>query len=152
MQFEKRQGSVMTATPFSTAEVVPASSRPRATSATSGVVAVERANALIIELGIELDHKLRGETRSSERLRMLRETTNQITRAANDAVQAFVRTKRMLEREIARDDARSAPAQELLVRLGTARRDLLASLEHAGRRYPQVDATLDGTQPAQPSA
>lgn len=102
------------------------------------IVVMQRACALIDDLGAQLDRQLSGEQRPSERLRMLRETTNRITRTANDAIQAYARGRRTVDTQLERhgtaDDAIAARAA-----LQSARRDILRALEAARHRYPWAD-------------
>ena len=105
--------------------------------------AIRRASSLIAELGAELDGKLMDEQRPDERMRLLRETTNRITRAANDGIQAYVRANRSLTAELARSRVDSAQAVEARGQLAAARRELLRVLEIAGRRYPTA---VDGAE------
>jgi hypothetical protein len=100
------------------------------------VLAVERAAALIDDLGAELDLRLTREPRAGERLRMLRETTNRITRAANDAIHAYARGRRALEAELKRRDGNGEAALATRARLRAARLDVLRALDAANRRYP----------------
>ncbi len=109
--------------------------RTRATAIERDLLLVQRASALIAELGDDLDQRLRNETRDSERMRCLREATNRITRTANDAIQAYRRARRSLDGESARDRDSDA-TREALHRLSAARRDVLAALATAGTRYP----------------
>ncbi len=103
---------------------------------------VQGASAAIADLGAELDRSLAREKRESERLRMLRETTNRITRTANDAVHAYRRASRAIKTELERPDANVAAAKEMRRRLDKARAEVLRALEVAQERYPQV--TEDG--------
>lgn len=101
---------------------------------------VERASRLIPELGAALDRKLARERRPAERVRMLRETTNRITRAANDAAQAYARTSRGIRAELERPDADVEGAQIMRARLDEARQDVLRALEDATQRFGLADA------------
>jgi hypothetical protein len=101
---------------------------------------VQRAGSMITDLGMDLDRQLLSETRPAERMRMLRETTNRITRAANDAVIAYARASRAVGAERARSNGNIAAAEEMRVLLDAARLDLLGVLEIARRRYPWADA------------
>jgi hypothetical protein len=103
---------------------------------------IREASSLIAELGAELDRKLLHEGRPEERLRMLRETTNRITRAANDGVQAYVRATRSLTAEQAGPRAHAASAAKTRRELSAARDELLRVLDVAGRRYPSAE--VDG--------
>ena len=105
------------------------------------LVAVQRATTLIEDLGADLDRQLAREARESERLRMLRETTNRITRAANDAIQAYGRARRTLNAELERRDGNTEAALAMQARLRSARQDLLRALHSANRRYPSVTET-----------
>jgi hypothetical protein len=100
------------------------------------ILLVQHASRMIAELGLELDRQLADERRPAERLRMLRETTNRITRVANDAVQAYRRTSRALHAELERPDADHDVANALRAKLETGRRDVLNALEAAQARYP----------------
>ncbi len=104
---------------------------------TSDLRVLQRATANIDELNAALDRQLAGEPAEHERMRLLREATNQITRSANDGIQAYRRVSAAVRSEEARSDA--ADAAELLriqSALETARRDLLRALEETSRRYP----------------
>lgn len=111
--------------------------RPRA--AVLDTQHVERAAAMIVELGSDLDRRLQRETRPAERMRLLREATNRITRTANDAVQAYRRARRSLDAELRRPSADVEAMNRLGERLTTARADVLQALEAANARYPQAD-------------
>lgn len=100
---------------------------------------VQRTSLLIADLGSELDLRLASERRPAERMRMLRETTYRITRAANDAVNAYARTSRAIRAELARPGADVSAAREIRADLDAARRDVLHALELANRRYPSPD-------------
>ena len=104
------------------------------------VALLQRASATILELGTALDARLLNERRPAERLRMLRETTNRITRTANDAIQAYDRASRAVAAELERPDTDPAAAREMRRRLDAARAELMAALQVASRRYPPVDA------------
>ncbi len=99
------------------------------------VAMVQRASIEIESLGADLDRRLLEEKRPAERLRMIRETTNQITRLANDAINAYARASRAVRAEEQRGDADPAPAREMRRRLDEARAAMLAVLEVASRRY-----------------
>ena len=107
------------------------------------LLAVQRATTLIDDLGADLDRQLMREARESERLRMLRETTNRITRAANDAIQAYGRARRTLNTELERRGGNTEAALAMQVRLRSARKDLLRALHSANRRYPSATAEAD---------
>lgn len=101
---------------------------------------VESASATIADLGVELDRHLAKEQRPSERMRMLREATNRITRTANDAVHAYRRASRAIKTELERADANVETAELMRTRLDEARAKVLTALATANERYPQVDA------------
>jgi hypothetical protein len=105
----------------------------------SDVLLIERASALIEELGAELDMQLRTEGREGERLRLLRATTNRITRTANDAIHAYGRARRAIDAAVERDDANRADALAMRRRLQVARKQLLGTLAVASERYPASD-------------
>jgi hypothetical protein len=104
---------------------------------TDDLAIVQRSSHLINDLGRDLDRRLLGERRTGERMQMLRETTNRITRVANDAVLAYQRTSRTLRDELARADGDRAAAARMRKRLEAARADVLHALEIAKRRYPE---------------
>ena len=94
------------------------------------------AALLIAQLGEELDQRLEAEVQPSERLRLVRETTVQITRTANDAIKGYRNTKQFLDTSVAgaRGDGQEFTA--IRTRLSTERRALLAALDRAAARYP----------------
>lgn len=110
------------------------------------VILVQRASAEIESLGVDLDRRLQTEARPSERLRMIRESTNQITRLANDAIHAYGRASRAVRAEEQRPDSDQLAAREMRTRLDEARAAMLAVLEVAGRRYgsdaPEIPPTV----------
>lgn len=117
---------------------------------------VQEASASIIELGETLDRRLVGETRESERLRMLRETTNQVTRTANDAVQAYARLRSALSVEMERPEGDHETAHEMQRLLLEARGNVLDALEALKRRhawgFPDADEDTDSDEPGAPPA
>ncbi len=102
---------------------------------------VQQASATILELGAALDAQLLKEQRPSERMRMLRETTNRIVRTANDAAQAYSRASRAITAELERPNTNPAPAQAMRLRLDAARLAVMSALEVASRRYPSLEET-----------
>jgi hypothetical protein len=100
------------------------------------LLVIERASLLIDDLGADLDRELNRETREAERLRMLRETTNRITRTANDAIQAYRRAVRAVNAERERNDHDDEATLAMSGRLQAARLDLLRAIEAANGRYP----------------
>ncbi len=122
-------------------------SRRRLAARVSDIELVQRASAEIGELGEQLVVALGPELRASERLRMLRETTNRITRVANDAVQAYRRVNRAISAEIEEPGADVVRANAMRARLHAGRASMLTALEVAKRRYPWADAdaaSVDG--------
>jgi CHASE3 domain sensor protein len=117
---------------------------PRGRSRVGGydLQVIQRATLLIDDLGADLDRLLTAEPRATERLRLLRETTNRITRTANDAIQAYARARRATQAQIERGDGSGNAEAALAMRaqLHAARRDLLRALRTANRRYPWTDA------------
>jgi hypothetical protein len=112
--------------------------RPRA--AVLDISLVEHAAPLITELGADLDRQLHRELRTTERLRLLREATNRITRTANDAVHAYRRARRSLDAELQRTNADVDGVRRLEERLTTARANVLRALDEANSRYPWADS------------
>ena len=102
------------------------------------VLSVERAAHEIATLGKDLDRRLEGESRPSERLRMIRETTNQITRVANDAINAYGRVSRAVRAEERRPEPDLAAARAMRSRLDAARAAVLAVLDEARGRYESL--------------
>lgn len=99
------------------------------------VLLVQRASEEIETLGDDLDRRLQRESRPAERLRMIRETTNQITRVANDAIHAYGRASRAVRAEEQRADADLGAARDMRTRLDEARASVLSVLDVASRRY-----------------
>src|SRR5204863_3692120 len=106
------------------------------------VTLLQSTSGVIADLGVQLDTQLATENRPAERMRMLRETTNRITRAANDAVAAYARTSRALKEELARPNADVDAANAIRVRIDAARRDVLRALDEAKQRYPSVEEPM----------
>jgi hypothetical protein len=111
--------------------------------AASDVMTVQRASSLIEELGARLDEELGRESRPGERLRLLRETTNRITRAANDAIHAYARGRASVERELRRAGGDTELARRTRDELRSARVELLRVLAIANSRYPTPEAPSD---------
>lgn len=106
---------------------------------------VQRATALIEELNASLEQRLLKEARPSERLRMLRETTNQVTRAANDAIQAYRRARATVDAELAMPHGDVEAAREMGLLLDRARTDVLRALDITSRRYSSSWPPSSGT-------
>ncbi|MDQ4035030.1 MAG: hypothetical protein M3153_03795 [Chloroflexota bacterium] len=98
--------------------------------------AIRRATTRIEELSAALDRQLVREARPEEQLRLLRQTTSQITRTANDAIQAYRRVTEGLRVESERDDTDPSEAARLSEALSEARTEMLHALEVASQRYP----------------
>lgn len=99
---------------------------------------LERAGLVIAEYGQDLDGRLEHEARPSERLRFVREATVRITRTANDAIQAYRRTKRFLDASGADATGDGQEFAAMRRRLHTDRRALLTVLDKAAARYPEA--------------
>jgi hypothetical protein len=104
---------------------------------------LQRTPATIAEFSRTLDQRLAHEQRPEERLRMLREATNQITRRANDAIQAYRRTRASVDAELAMEDGDWEHARRMSGTLDAARLEVLAALETANRRYATGSDRLD---------
>ncbi len=104
------------------------------------VLLLQQAPERIAEYTRILDRRLADEQRPSERTRMLRETTNQITRTANDAIQAYHRARASVSAELEMPDGDHAHAKRMGVQLEAARKDVLAALELTKHRYPTEEA------------
>lgn len=100
---------------------------------------VQRATASIADLNEALDRRLLDEQRPGERLRMLRETTNQITRTANDAIQAYRRARQAVEAELQAPGGDRKHARQMGRLLDAARDDVLRALELTSHRYTWAD-------------
>jgi hypothetical protein len=105
----------------------------------SDLLVIQRATQLIQDLGADLDRRLTRETRPTERMRMLRETTNRITRSANDAIHAYGRARKAVAVQLDRSDGRAEEALAMRDRLRSARLELLRALSDANHRYPWAD-------------
>jgi len=97
---------------------------------------IRRATTRIEEVSAALDRQLLAELRPDEQVRLLRQATSQITRAANDAIQAYRRVTEGLQAEGQRSDTDPSEAARMAETLSTARAEMLEALEVASRRYP----------------
>jgi hypothetical protein len=97
---------------------------------------LQRAPDAIADLTRTLDQRLANEQRPAERTRMLREATNQITRTANDAIQAYHRARASVNAELQKPDGDRVHAERMGAQLEIARKNVLAALETASQRYP----------------
>ncbi len=111
---------------------------------------VQRATTSIVDLNESLDRAMRAEPRPDERLRMLRATTNQITRAANDAIQAYRRARAAVHAELQMPGGDRKQAQRMQLLLDGGRADILRVLEVTSRRYSWADPwpSHDGSREA----
>lgn len=97
---------------------------------------IRRATTRIEEVSAALDRQLQAELRPDEQVRLLRQATSQITRAANDAIQAYRRVTEGLQAETQRSDTDPSEAARMSETLATARSEMLEALDVASRRYP----------------
>jgi hypothetical protein len=97
---------------------------------------IRRATTRIEEVSAALDRQLQAEPRPDEQVRLLRQATSQITRAANDAIQAYRRVTDGLEQERQRSETDPSEAARMAQSLATARSEMLEALDVASRRYP----------------
>jgi hypothetical protein len=105
----------------------------------SDLRAIDRATLRIEELSLILDRQLDAEGRDEERLKHLRQATGQITRAANDGIQAYRRVSKALRAETELADADANEVADATRSLADARARMLAALEAASRRYPWAE-------------
>ncbi len=101
--------------------------------------AIRRATRHIQELSVTLDRQLGADTRPEEQMRHLRHATGQITRAANDAVQAYRRVSGALKAEAAHPDVDAEELEHARQELAKARAAMLEVLKSAGDRYPWAE-------------
>jgi len=97
---------------------------------------VQHVAARIEAFNATLDAQIAATTRPEERLLRLRDATNQITRAANDAIQAYRRVASSIRDELAAEHGAKGEAEKMQRDLQRARADMLRVLEIASRRYP----------------
>jgi len=97
-----------------------------------------------------LDRQLRAEPRPEEQLKHLRQATGQITRSANDGIQAYRRVAQAIRAESDQKDADDAELATASEALANARGRMLKALEVASKRYPWADpwGTADGLNAA----
>lgn len=98
--------------------------------------AIDRATKRIEELSTILDRQLSGEGRPEEQLKHLRQATGQITRSANDGIQAYRRVSQALRAESEHPDGDQTEVTRASQTLADARAKMLKALEAASRRYP----------------
>ena len=121
--------------------------RGRGRAGANDLLVIQRACALIDELGADLDARLEAEPRATERLRLLRATTNRITRTANDAIQAYRRARRAVDAELQRSHGSAEGALAMRAGLQSARLELLRALRVAGLRYPETSTSMADDPP-----
>jgi TolA-binding protein len=102
----------------------------------SDLRAIDRATKRIEELSVILERQLSSEEREEERLKHLRQATGQITRSANDGIQAYRRISQALRTEAMHADSDPVEIANARRALAEARTRMLAALEIASRRYP----------------
>jgi hypothetical protein len=98
--------------------------------------AIDRATKRIEELSTILDRQISGDARPEEQLKHLRQATSQITRSANDGIQAYRRVSQALRAEAEHPDVDAAEIARATEVLAGARSRMLEALEAASRRYP----------------
>ncbi len=103
---------------------------------------IQQTPAAIADFTRTLDQRLEAEMRPEEQMRMLREATNQITRAANDAIQAYRRARASISAELEMPNGDHAHARRMSADLDVARTDLLAALKQANERYPSASVSV----------
>ena len=106
----------------------------------SDLRAIDRATRRIEELTVILDRQLASEPREDERLKHLRQATGQITRSANDGIQAYRRVASALRAEAQHADADTVEVEHATRSLADARGRMLEALEVASKRYPWAPA------------
>ena len=99
---------------------------------------IQRASTRIAELTVILDRQILADPRPVEQQRYLRQAMGQITRTANDAIQAYRRVTQALRLEEERDDADRDELAQATRTLSEARAAMLEALAVAGERYPVV--------------
>jgi hypothetical protein len=102
----------------------------------SDLRAIRSATRHIQDLSVTLDRQLGSDARPEEQMRHLRAATGQITRAANDAIQAYRRVSGALRAEAAHPDADAVEIEHARKELAKARAAMLEVLEAASQRYP----------------
>jgi hypothetical protein len=101
--------------------------------------AIRSATTRIEELTSILDRQIGADSRPEEQMRHLRQATGQITRSANDAIQAYRRVTQALVAEKSHADADREETERTRRELARARRAMLRALELASKRYPWAD-------------
>ena len=110
---------------------------------------VQRAAADVRALNTSLDERLAAAEREEDRMRLLREATYQITRAANDGIQAYRRVSETVRRELEMDKGDRSGAEHMNAILQEAKADLLGALDESSRRYPWAPPWRGGEEPGE---
>ena len=97
---------------------------------------IRSATRRIQDLSVTLDRQLSADARPEEQMRHLRQATGQITRAANDAVQAYRRVSGALQAEAGHPDVDPKEITQAREELATVRMAMLEVLKQASLRYP----------------
>lgn len=100
---------------------------------------IQRACERIAEINTSLDVAVVAARSDAERMRLLREATNQIVRLANDSAQAYRRAIRGLRLDVEAGRGLEDERERMRELLQTARASLLAQLERASHRYPWAE-------------
>ena len=82
-------------------------------------------------------------------MRLLREATYQITRAANDGIQAYRRVAETVRRELEMERGDRSGAEGMNAILQEAKTDLLGALDESSRRYPWAPPWRGGDEPTE---
>ena len=100
---------------------------------------VERAAADVDAINATLDRRLASSARAEERLRLLRDATYEISRGANDAIQAYRRVAATVREELAMEHGDRRAAEQMSAELHVARVNLLRVLARTSGRYPWAE-------------
>lgn len=82
-------------------------------------------------------------------MRLLREATYQITRTANDGIQAYRRVAETIRRELEMERGDRSGAEHMNAILQEARTDILTALDESSRRYPWAPPWRGGEEPGE---
>lgn len=111
---------------------------------TADLRAIRSATTRIEELTAILDRQIDADARPEQQMRHLRQATGQITRSANDGIQAYRRVSQALAAEKTHADADRAETERTRRELARARAGMLKALELASKRYPWADPWQPG--------
>jgi hypothetical protein len=100
---------------------------------------MRRATKSIEELTAILDRQLGDDPRPSAQMIHLRQATGQITRSANDGIQAYRRVSQALRAESEHTDGDDAEYGRTARHLADARAAMLRALEAVSTRYPWAE-------------